>query len=155
MRVILTLTLLGTAAALSACEPVTATTIGMNVARSGAAFYSSGKIYAVRIADFDDVVGAVRDTAAALAMSFEEEDVDDDRAMLKYEDDDGATILIVINRKTEVLTAFRVDVGAFGSEPLARLFLAQVEERLEAIDAEHGDAPEGDGEAFRPRSSDF
>lgn len=141
-RLLMTVLGAGAAAGLTACEPVTATTIGLSVARSGAALYTSGKIFAVRMADFEDCVEAVRHAAEALALTFEEEDISEQRAFLNYEDDRGHDLIVVIRRRTAVLTDIRVDVGFTGSEPLARLFLAQVEDRL--LELEGAEGPVGE-----------
>jgi hypothetical protein len=98
---------------------------------TGADLYKLGKLDAADLARFDDVVAATR--SAAREMGFANKGLTAGPAgfyRLVYADDQGSQMTVSMRRRTAMLTHTRIDVGIFGSEPTARLFLARLRGHL-------------------------
>jgi hypothetical protein len=124
------------AAAIGAAEAIS---IGAGAADVGSSVYKSGKLYSVQMAPFEDVVQAAYRAAHSMSLGMEKEVLYPHRAFIRFEDDLGKTAGVRIQRRTEILTFIRIDVGAFGSGPFARLFLRRMTHEL----AKMGVYPDG------------
>jgi hypothetical protein len=94
---------------------------------TGADLYKLGKLDAADLATFDEVIAATK--SAATEMRFALKGVTATPVgfcRLVYADDQGGQLTVTIQRRTATLTRTRIDVGLFGSEPTARLFLARL-----------------------------
>lgn len=108
----------------------TAAGIASAAVSTGADVYRQGKLDAAELATLDDVHFAAHAASEELALTFLSEKSDDDKIDLRYEDDHGADVLIIIDRRTRALTHIRIDVGVFGAEPAARLMLQRIRFQL-------------------------
>jgi hypothetical protein len=118
---------------------------------TGSDVYHLGKLDTAMMARYGDTIAAVRDAAADLRLrvccDHPEAGDDPPKAVWKFEisDDVKDLIHVRIERRTELLSRCRVDVGWFGSEPTARLLMKRIRMHLpktsDAVD------PKNDGEA--------
>jgi hypothetical protein len=100
---------------------------------TGAEIYNLGKLDAVEMDRFEDCDTAVRLAVSDLQLSIIKDAFDprkSGRRSFRLSDDLKETIDIRVQRRTERLTAIRIDVGLFGSEPTARLVLARIRAHL-------------------------
>lgn len=106
---------------------------------TGAEVYRLGKLDSADEARFDEWIDAVRIAADDLHLQIAKES--DERKgewRCTLVDERKSKIKVTVQRRTETLCRTRIDVGWFGSEPTARLLLAQV--RL-YIEPEEPDEP--------------
>jgi hypothetical protein len=98
---------------------------------TGADLYKLGKLDSADLATADEAFAAAK--AAANEMGFALKGLSvapSEHSRLVYVDDHGAQMTVTIRRRTATLTHTRIDVGLFGSEPVARLFLARLRGHL-------------------------
>jgi hypothetical protein len=133
---------LGMALALSGsgCATLTLATLGTIAGTAGSAIstgkevYGLGKLDAAEMARLDQMVAAANLAAADLGLQFKPNpkarQKDPTFVELPFADDKGARVKVTLERRAERLVRIRVDVGFFGSEVTARLFLARLRSHL-------------------------
>jgi len=110
-------------------EP-TVLSAGASVAETGASVFARGKSQVFELATFDLSVEAVRKTAAALSLEQTAVREYSGRMRLRYRDERGQYLTVLIERRTETVTRIFTDVGSFGRKGLAALFFAQLRREL-------------------------
>jgi hypothetical protein len=94
---------------------------------TGADVYRMGKLDAVDMVALDDQISAVHEAAAELKLRVESEELyDAGRWRATIADDRDSRFRIYLERRTANMCRTRIDVGMFGSESTARLFMARV-----------------------------
>jgi len=86
----------------------------------------SGKADGFWIARYDDVTAATLRAGRALSLDLKEKIIGDDQTTLHYIDRKDDNIILLIERRTDTVTAMRINVGWFGSVGLAQLLIRQV-----------------------------
>jgi hypothetical protein len=86
----------------------------------------SGKADGFWIARYDDVTAATLRAGQALSLELKEKIIEDDQTALHYVDRKDGNIKLLIERRTDTVTAMRIDVGWFGSVGLGQLLIRQV-----------------------------
>ena len=98
---------------------------------TGNDIYQLGKLDTAEMARFNDAVPAARRAAAELCLEAQgSERRKRGGLLLSFADAKGAGLKVLVERRTDMLTRVRVDVGWFGSEPTARLFLSRMRAHL-------------------------
>jgi hypothetical protein len=131
-------------AGLCACtglEPA-AISAGASAAQSGATFFTQGKFSSVELVGFDDAVQAVRMAGEEMSLRLDEDEAELKRVRLVYEDEQGQSIVVVVERRSATVTQIQADVGTFGENGLASLFMRQMAAQLVAMRAHSGESNE-------------
>ena len=98
---------------------------------TGSEIYKLGKLDTADMARQADAIRAARLAAADLGLTFKKEEPRKGGATrLEFTDAKGASLKVLVEPRTPVLVHLRIDVGWFGSEPVARLFLARLRTHL-------------------------
>ncbi|MEM9915731.1 MAG: DUF3568 family protein [Planctomycetota bacterium] len=99
-----------------------------SAASQGAAVYSRGKLIASWMGPFDLVVAAAEIALGDLGYVILESsgDANDGAWTVVGIDEDGDKVTITVDRKTQQLTEFKIDVTWFGQEATARLILKRM-----------------------------
>jgi len=97
-----------------------------------------GKLDTAGMADFVDAAATVRQAAADLGLSPEKEVRRMDRTvgdliLLVAEDRGGGAVKVRLDRWAASLFRSRIDVGLFGDEATARLFLSRMREQKNGV----------------------
>lgn len=87
------------------------------------------------VAHYDDVVDATLRAAAQLSLKLVEEEIEEERARLRFADDLGQQVRLLIERRTATVTLVRFDVSASRYEGLAALLGRQIVDELSDADA--------------------
>lgn len=124
----------------SGCATLTLATLGTIAGTAGSAIstgkevYGLGKLDAAEMARLDQTVAATHQAADDLGLQFKPDPKarpkDPSIVELPFTDDKGSHVKVTVERRAERLVRVRVDVGFFGSEVTARLFLARLRTRL-------------------------
>lgn len=152
------------AAGCTGLEPA-AISAGASAAQSGVTFFSRGKLRSFELVEFDDAVTALRAAAARLSLEMEQEDVHpraprrdggrepgsapgdyadsgrkgesamNGRARIALRDERGASVVVVIERRTATVTFIQADVGLLGDTGLASLLLMEAYDELRDMGA--------------------
>jgi hypothetical protein len=94
---------------------------------TGADVYRMGKLDAVDMVGFDDQIAAVEKASRDLSLTIEKQErYEPGRWRCTIADDRQSRFRIYLDRRTEKICRTRIDVGIFGSESTARLFLARM-----------------------------
>lgn len=111
-----------------------------SAASAGSAVYSRGKLQASWLGPFDIVVGAAEEACGDMGLQLMESRGDVTKGVwtIVAMDDQKDKIVVSVRRQTYQLTEFQIDVGLFGKQATARLFLKRM---INAID---GIVDEGD-----------
>ena len=105
---------------------VTATAVS-----TGTDVYQLGKLDTAELAGFHAAVGAARRAAAELCLVPRGSECRKrGGVLLSFADTQGAGLKVLVEPRTASLVRVRVDVGWFGSEPTARLFLSRMRAHL-------------------------
>jgi hypothetical protein len=89
--------------------------------------YRMGKLDAVEMVKLDDQIAAVELAARDLKLTIQsKEHYDKGRWRCMIADDRDSHFRVYLQRRTENMCRTRIDVGVFGSEGTARLFLARM-----------------------------
>lgn len=122
------------------CATLTLATLGSVLGSAGSAVsagadvYNLGKLDAAEMARLDQVVLAAHQAADELTLQFKHDpnakQKDPDRLDLLFVDDKKDKINVRLERRAERLVWIRVDVGWFGSEVTANLFLTRLRAHL-------------------------
>lgn len=129
---------------LSSCtglEPA-AISAGASAAQSGATFFTQGKFSSVELAGFEDAMKAVGKAAEEMSLLLDEEELEPKRARLVYEDEQGQSMVVVVERRSATVTQIQADVGTFGENGLASLFMRQMAAQLAAMRVPNGEPKE-------------
>jgi hypothetical protein len=123
------------------CAALSLATLGTIASAAGPAVstgqevFSMGKLDTAEMQRADDVALAAR--KAAIEMGLERKPIPDERGVkdlsrqeLEFLDARGDPIKVRIDQRTERLVLLRIDVGIFGSQPTARLFLNRLRTHL-------------------------
>jgi hypothetical protein len=96
---------------------------------TGADVYRMGKLDAVDMISLDDQIAAVQSAARDLRLTLQKQELyntDHGRWRCTISDDRDTRFRVYLERRTARLCRSRIDVGIFGSESTARLFLARM-----------------------------
>ena len=123
---------LGGCAALPLAALGTVIGVGASAVSTGASVYSLGKLDSAELATADATRHAVEHAADELSYH-----VDDagypgkgEAYVYHWRDTRDSKVEITVLPRTATVTALRINVGVFGSEPVARLILERVRHRL-------------------------
>jgi hypothetical protein len=98
---------------------------------TGRDVYKQGKLDTAEMATYDEIVHATLAAADDLDLTKREVNLwDDGHADVTCVDEHGAAVTIKLQRRTRTMSWIRIDVGAFGSEVAARLFLSRLRAHL-------------------------
>jgi hypothetical protein len=145
-------------------EPA-AISAGASAAQSGVTLFSRGKLRSFELVEFDDAVAALRVAAKRLSLEVEEEEVHvvrsvrangreagtapgdysdsgrgggaalNGRARFALRDERGASVVVVIERRTATVTFIQADVGLLGDTGLSSLLLMETYDELREMGA--------------------
>jgi hypothetical protein len=128
------------AAGSSGCATLGLATLGTLAGAAGSAIstgkevYGLGKLDAAEMARLDQALVATHQAADDLGLTFKPDpkahQKDPSIVDLPFADDKGACVKVRIERRAERLVRIRVDVGWFGSEVTAHLFLTRMRAHL-------------------------
>lgn len=105
--------------------------VGSSAASAGSDIFGLGKLNSAEMAPHAEAIEAVRRAANDLSLkSYGPDKVKGDVTELAYIDDQNATIYVTIDRRTPTMIRVRLNVGIFGSELTARLFLSRLRAHL-------------------------
>jgi hypothetical protein len=105
--------------------------VGASAVSAGNDVFQLGKLDTAEMAAFDRAVAAARRAADDLSMRHRNTDPRRGRAVrLTFEDARGAALSVRVEPRTATLVRIRIDVGWFGSETTARLFLERMRVHL-------------------------
>jgi hypothetical protein len=102
---------------------------------TGSSVFKDGKLDTALMADFVSLRQATRAAAWDLDLHFlrdQEVGKNGQNWEFEFEDDTGAKFHVSIRRRTDKLCFCQIDVGLFGSEPVARLMLSRIQAHLPA-----------------------
>ena len=129
--------LLALLAILPGCAAATVATAGSvaglaaTVVSTGADVYHLGKLDSVEMARQEEMISAVRLMATDLHMAISREKrPNKNEWTARLTDDQGMTVDVTIDQRTETMSRCRINVGLFGSEPTARVMLLRLREHL-------------------------
>lgn len=124
----------------SGCATLTLATLGALAGTAGSAIstgkevYGLGKLDAAEMARLDQAVAATHQAADDLGLQFKPNSnahqKDPSIVKLPFTDDKASWVTVTIERRAERLMRVRIDIGFFGSEVTARLFLARLRAHL-------------------------
>ncbi len=123
-------------AGLGGCAAAAVTTAGTvaglaaTALSTGADVYHLGKLDSVEMARMPDLISSMHSTAKDLHLAIDREEHDKSEWSMRLTDEQGSTIDITLERRTETMCRCRINVGLFGSEPTARLILIRLREYL-------------------------
>jgi hypothetical protein len=105
--------------------------VGASAVSTGNDIYQLGKLDTAQMASFDQAVAAAQCAAEDLCLSAKQvEHRDRGVRRLTFADDRGAGIKVDVEPRTPRLVRVRIDVGWFGSQQTARLYLARMRAHL-------------------------
>ena len=93
------------------------------------------KVISYQIVDFEDAVKGTISAAETLSLENKKEDIKDNRAEMRYTDEKGQVVDIIIERRSPTVTTIQADAGFFGPRGFTRLVLLQI---LHELDKAHG-----------------
>jgi len=104
-----------------------------SAASAGSAVYARGKLEAAWLGHFDLVVGAAEEACGDMGFYMVSSQGDLGKGVWKMVavDDQGDKISVRVTRQTAKLTEFQINVGLWGKQSTARLYLKRM---VEAID---------------------
>ena len=123
-------TALGGCAAAPLAALATVADISSDVVGTGSEVFKNGKLESVELTTFSQCEDAIRQTFTDFRLNVVYDTRDGADRKFEVIDDTGATTDIVITRRSPVLCYIKIDVGYFGSEPLARLLLRRIRVHL-------------------------
>jgi hypothetical protein len=97
---------------------------------TGSDLYKMGKLDTAELARVDEFVAAAHRAAYDLRLARTGYTTSPGITTIWFKDDRGANVKVIVERRTETLTRCRIDVGLYGSEVTARLFLARLRAHL-------------------------
>lgn len=104
--------------------------IAFSAVSTGKDVYQLGKLDSAEMATMDEALQAARDAGADLGLQMKLDTLAADVGQLKFADDKNAGISVRIEQRSSMLVRTRIDVGIFGSEVTARLFLRRMRMHL-------------------------
>lgn len=116
----------GCTAGLTVATAASAAALAGETIDTGGAVYSMGKLDSAERARLPECIDCVH--AAAIDLSLEpmtEKTLSDGRQRFAFKDHRHKVIDVWLDPRTPTMTHVRIDVGWFGSQPTARLFLAR------------------------------
>lgn len=152
------------AAGCTGLEPA-AISAGASAAQSGVTFFSRGKLRSFELVEFDDALTALRAAAKRLSLEMEDEEVHavqgrrdngrdpgsapgdyadsgragesalNGRARVSLRDERGASVVVIIERRTATVTFIQADVGLLGDTGLSSLLLMETYDELRDMGA--------------------
>jgi hypothetical protein len=132
---------------LSGCAALPLSALGTVAGAAGTAFstgqeiYSLGKLDTAERATFEESLAAARLAAEDFGMATVPQPPpcctrDGTVVEQTFKDDKGGKIAVRVERRAPKLVLIRVDVGIFGSEPIAHIFMADIRTHLPAQPSE-------------------
>ena len=112
------------------CLIASSAAVGAGAAEGGVTRVDLGKVKSFEIAAYDEVIKASRHAAEVLSLDLEEELIQEDRASFRYRDETSQRVDLIIEPRTDTVTAIKIDVGIFGSSGMALLMLQQIRNEL-------------------------
>ena len=109
--------------------------ITSGVVSTGADVYKMGKLNSADIARYEECLVAVREAARDMHLKTVEDERHDGKHDIwdfTFRDELNSEIDVSVERRTAALVRIRIDVGLFGSEPTAKLFMARIRYHLPA-----------------------
>jgi len=100
-------------------------------AQTGVTLLSGAEVWSFEIADFDEVVAAVKQTEVDLALRKLNEIEEPDRYWVYYRFAESARLIVEVRRQTDTITSIEADVGSKDQHGMASLFLRHVFELVE------------------------
>lgn len=119
------LAVIGTSGCLSSQAISTMGTAG-GLAPVGFTSTGGGKGESYWLAQYDDVIAAVCRAGEALALEVKERSTEENEAFVRFQDDKGQGIDLLIERRTDTVTSIQFDVGWRGSLAFGRLMARQI-----------------------------
>lgn len=118
---------------LAGCTGLEPAIIGAAIsgAQTGVTLLSGAETWSFEIADFDEVVAAVKQTEQDLALRKLNEIEEEDRYWVYYRFARSARLIIEVRRQTDTITSIEADVGNKDQQGMASLFLRHVFELVE------------------------
>ena len=95
----------------------------------------AGQGYSFWVARYDDVVQAALRAGERLSLELKEQDIEENRAKLRYVDGQDQEISLRIERRTDTVTGVRFDVGSSRFSGFAGLLGRQIIDELNDADA--------------------
>ncbi len=139
-RAAVTIVHLGLIPLLSGCAAASLATAGAvaglaaSVVTTGADVYHLGKLDSVDMGRQDELITAVRRASEELSLTIYAETWENEHSWYsRLKDDQGSTIGLTVDARTSNMCRVRINVGVFGSEPTARLFLIRLRENLPKV----------------------
>ena len=101
---------------------------GMSSASSGATSVSGSgtKVESYQIADYKTVISATLQAAETLALNVKKENIDIDRSLFRFSDNNDRAVDVIIEQRTETMTYIKVNSGWFGPLGMGRLLMRQI-----------------------------
>jgi hypothetical protein len=132
----LLLTCIGGCASIPLATLGTVAGVTTSALSTGREVFTLGKLDTTEMAGYAQTLVATRRAADELYLKPKgPEKLKDFKAELVFVDEKGATIKVHVERRTEMMVRIRVDVGLFGSEVTAQLFLTRLRFHLLAVTA--------------------
>lgn len=108
---------------------------GATAAESSASLFERGKVTAFEAVQFGDAVDAVRVTAERLDLRIVCDEPSEGDEAGRYHrfvlrDEEGESLVVSVERRTESITRIHADVGTFGPTPLVGLVMNRTIETL-------------------------
>lgn len=139
-RTVATIILLGLIPLLSGCAAASIGTasvfagLAATVVTTGADVYHLGKLDSVDMGHQDEMITAVRRAADELSLTIYAETWESDHVWyVQLKDDHDSKFGVTIDGRTNNMCRVRINVGIFGSEPTAKLFLIRLRENLPKV----------------------
>jgi len=133
VRCLTTIGLLGMLFAMTGCAAATLATAGSvagiaaTAVSTGADVYHLGKLDSAEMIRLPELIDAVHQTAIDMELTIiSEKQEAPGKQYMVLRDDRGTEIGITLDRRAERLCFCRINVGLFGSEPIARLLLFRI-----------------------------
>lgn len=119
---------------LAGCAPVPEPFIsaGITVAQAGTAAFLGGEMQASLRHSIRDVHVACREALASLQLPIEYDELSEKEGTITARELGGRLIELRIRPVSPVVTSLRIKVGTFGDQPLSRLMLDDITNRLGA-----------------------
>ncbi len=131
MFALLCLVSLGGCTAVSLATIGTAAGIAATAVSTGADVYNLGKLDTAELVPLEGLHQAVHKVADEMGLKHVEEQSRDGSIHFSFGDDREGMVRVTLESRTPTLSRIRINVGVFGNEPTARLFLQRIRANLE------------------------
>lgn len=104
--------------------------IAFSAVSTGKDVYQLGKLDSAEMTTMEQALQAGRDAGEELDLRLKVDTREGAVGQLKFVDEKSASLAVRVERRTPMLVRTRIDVGWFGSEVTARLFLNRMRQHL-------------------------